>query len=79
MTPSAARSRASGEDGVTSEVLGAGGRPMAQLLQPLFSSVCLQRALPIVWKGGLMATIVSGRNKTRGVMLNDDAGKSLDD
>ena len=33
------------------EVLGAGGRPTAQLLQPLFAGVCLQRALPIVWKG----------------------------
>ena len=40
--------KAPGEDGITAEVLGAGGRPMAQLLQPLFEGVCLQRALPFV-------------------------------
>ena len=48
---SAAKGKAPGEDGITAEVLGAGGRPMAQLLQPLFAGVCLQRALPSVWKG----------------------------
>ena len=40
--------KAPGEDGITAEVLGAGGRPMAQLLQPLFEGVCLQRSLPNV-------------------------------
>ena len=74
---SAARGKAPGEDGITSEVLGAGGRPVAQLLQLLFAGVCLQRALPIVWKGGLMATIPSGKSMTRGVMLNDHMGKVL--
>ena len=34
---SAARGKASGEDGITADVLGAGGRPIAQLLQPLFA------------------------------------------
>ena len=33
---SAARGKAPGEDGITAEVPGAGGRPMA-LLQPLFA------------------------------------------
>ena len=66
------------EDGITTEVLGAGGRPMAQLLQPLFASVRLQRALPIVWRRSIMATIPSGKNKTRGVMLNDHVGKILE-
>ena len=73
---SAARGKARGEDGITAEVLGAGGRPMAQLLQPLIAGVCLQRTLPIVWKEGLMATIPSGKNKTRGVMLHDHVGKT---
>ena len=36
---SAARGKAPGEDGIRPEVLGAGGRPMAQLLQPLFAGV----------------------------------------
>ena len=35
---SAARSKAPGEDGITAEVLGAGGRPMAQLLQKSLAS-----------------------------------------
>ena len=48
---------------------GAGGRPMAQLLQPLSASVCLQRVLRIMWP--------SGKNKTKGVMLNDHVGKVL--
>ena len=48
---SASRGKAPGVDGISAEVLGAGGRPMAMLLQPLFASVCLQRALPIMWKG----------------------------
>ena len=51
---------------------------MAQLPQPLFVGICLQRALPIVWKGGLMATIPGGKNKTRGVMLNDHVGRVLE-
>ena len=63
---SAARGKAPGEDGIMAEVLGAGGRPMAQLSQPLFADVCLQRALPVVWKVGIMPTIPSGQNKTRG-------------
>ena len=50
---------------------------MAMLLQPLFAGVCLQRVLPIMWKGCIMATIPSGKNKTRGVMLNDSVGKIL--
>ena len=74
---SASRGEAPGVDGITAEVLGAGGRPMAMLLQPLFAGVCLQRALAIMWKGGIMATIPSGKNKTRGVMLNDHVGKIL--
>ena len=74
---SASRGKAPGVDGITAEVLGAGGRPMAMLLQPLFARVCLQRALPIMWKAGIMATIPSGKNKTRGVMLNDHVGKIL--
>ena len=44
---SASRGKAPGVDGITAEVLGACGRPMAMLLQPLFAGVCLQRALPI--------------------------------
>ena len=36
---SAAKGKAPGEDGITAEVLAAGGRPMAQLLQPLFSGM----------------------------------------
>ena len=48
---SASRGKAPSVDGISAEVLGAGGRPMAMLLQPLFASVCLQRALPIMWKG----------------------------
>ena len=71
---SASRGKAPGVDGITAELLGAGGRPMAMLLQPLFAGVCLQRALPIMWKR-IMATIPSGKNKTRGVMLNDHVGK----
>ena len=63
---SASRGKARGVDGITAEVLGAGGRPMTMLLQPLFAGVCLQRALSIMWKGGVMATIPSGKNKTRG-------------
>ena len=38
---SAAKDKAPGEDGITAEVLAAGGRPMAQLRQPLFSGVCV--------------------------------------
>ena len=38
---------------------------------------CLQRALPIMWKGSIMATIPSEKNKTSGVMLNDHVGKIL--
>ena len=73
---SASRGEAPGEDGI-STVLGAGGRPMAMLLQPLFADVRLQTALSIVWEGSIMATIPSGKNKTRGVMLNDHVGKIL--
>ena len=51
---SASRGKAPGVDGITKEVLGAGGRPMAMLLQPLFAGVYLQRALPIMWKGRIM-------------------------
>ena len=58
---SAAKGKTPGEDGITAEVLGAGGRPVAQLLQTLFAGVGLQRALPIVWKGGIMATIEESR------------------
>ena len=58
---STVRGKSRSEDGITAEVLGAGGRPMAQLQQPLFAGVCLSRALPIAWKGGLMATIPSGK------------------
>ena len=71
----AARGKAPGEDGITAEVPGAGGRPMVQLSQPLFAGVCLQRALPIVWKVGIMATIPSGKKKTTGVMLDDHVGE----
>ena len=70
---SASRGEAPGEDGI-STVLGAGGRPMAMLLQPLFAGVW-QTALSIVWEGSVMATIPSAKNKTRGVMLNDHVGK----
>ena len=44
----------------------------------MFAGVCLQRALPILWKGCITATIPSGKNKTRGVMLNDHVGKILE-
>ena len=71
---SASRGEAPGEDGI-STVLGAGGRPMAMLLQPLFAGVW-QTALSIVWEGSIMATIPSGKNK-RAVMLNDQVGKIL--
>ena len=36
--------KAPGENGITAEVLGAGGRPMAQLLQPLFAGVLLAKS-----------------------------------
>ena len=73
---SAAKRKAPGEDEITAEVPGAGGRPMAAPT----TLVCrrLQRAMPNVWKGGLMATISSGKNKTRGVLLNDHVGKILE-
>ena len=58
---SSAKGKTPGEDGITAEVLGAGGRPVAQLLQTLFAGVGLQRALPIVWKGGIMATMEESR------------------
>ena len=60
---SASRGKAPGVDGISAEVLEAGGRPMAMLLQPLFAGVCLQRALPIMWKGGIMATIRVARTR----------------
>ena len=78
LTLSEARCEAPCEDGITADLLGAGGRPVAQLLQPLFAGVCLQRALHIVWKGCIMGTVPSGKNKTRGVMLNDHVGKILE-
>ena len=68
---SAAKGKTPGEDGITAEVLGAGGRPMAQLLQTLFAGVGLQRALPIVWKGGTY----HGNNG--GVTLDDHVVKIL--
>ena len=72
----AAKGKAPGEDGITAEVLGAGGRPMAQLLQPVFAAVCLQRALPIAWKKGVpWQPFRVERTRTRGVMLNDQVGK----
>ena len=51
---------------------------MAQLLQPLFTGVCLQRPLPAVWKGSIMATIARGKNETRGASPNDREGKILE-
>ena len=62
---SAAMDKTPGEDGITAEVHGAGGRPMAQLRQPFFAGVSLQRALPHVWRESIMATIPSGKNKRR--------------
>ena len=46
----AARGKAPGEDKITAEVLGAGGRPTAQLLQPLFAGVCLSRGRAVSWR-----------------------------
>ena len=73
---SALRGKAPGVDGISAEMLGNGGRPIAMLLQPC-SRVFVCRALPIMRKGCIMATIPSGRNKTTGVTLNDHMGKIL--
>ena len=74
---SAAKGKAPGKDGITVEVLGS-GRPMPQLLQPLFAGVSKEPCL-LCGRGrkGIMATIPSGKNKTRGVMLNDHVEKIL--
>ena len=73
---SAAKVKAPGEDGITAEVLGAGGRPMAQLLQ-LVCRCVFPKSPAYCVEGGIMATIPSGKNKTRGVMLNDHVEKML--
>ena len=49
---SPSRGKAPGVDGVTAEVFGAGGRPMAMLLQPLFAGVCLQKSSAHHVEGG---------------------------
>ena len=75
---SAARGKAHGEDGITAEVFGAGGRPMAQLLQPLFAGVCLQKGPAhrvervVSWQPSRVERI-----RERGVTLHDHVGKIL--
>ena len=50
---------------------------MAQLLQQGLQVCACKEGLPTVWNGSIMATIPSGKNKTRGVVLNDHVGKIL--
>ena len=73
--------KASGPDGITAELLKAGGEAMVSLLQPLFQCIADSRTVPRAWKGGRLAKLFKGKgdpdvcDSSRGLLISDQLSK----
>ena len=56
--------KAPGDDGITAELLRAGGKPVLKVLQKLFNSVILEGNVPEAWTGSVVVLFFKKGDKT---------------